>query len=305
MKTRYQLSDWAMWVYESKWVYGMGCYGQRLQTHYATLARSWYYTSKNPTGFKRLTELYNAGQNPRLYDCHGIVDGFRMDDGTTAEIDFDPSLDVSANMEFYRVRNAGQLGVDYGPISATMKDNAGYGYWKDGHFGVGVGNGQVVDIWNTGYPARMRDQTLGGWTYWVKCYGIEYGESEDMLRKGDKGTAVRQWQTALLKAGYTLPNYGADSDFGGETETATKAFQTKVGLTADGIVSTNTFGFMCNTLASITGDASKAELDQAKIKIAQQTTELSQVKTQLATAQPVVEKYNGLVSAIQVIKSAI
>lgn len=259
MKTRIQLSDWALWVYDSKWLYGMGCYGQRLQTQYATLAKSWYYTSKNPSGFKVLTAAYNAGLNPRLYDCHGIVDGFRMDDGTTAEIDFDPALDISADMEFYRVKSAGQLGKDYGTVDGNLIDNRGYGYWRSGHFGVGVGDGQVVDIWNTGYPARKRDQTLGSWTYWVKCYGIDYSEQGeiDMLQKGDKGLAVTYWQKALLKRDpASLPRFGADSDFGGETETATKAFQTAVGLSASGMVDTNTFAYMANALIGLTVEVS-------------------------------------------------
>jgi len=270
MKTRQQLSAWAMWVYESKWLYGMGCYGQRLQAHYATLAKSWYYTSKNPTGFKVLTKKYNAGENPRLYDCHGIVDGFRMDDGTTAEIDFDPSLDISADMEFNRVKAAGKLGVDYGPIDAAMKDNAGYGYWKSGHFGVGVGEGQVIDIWSTGYPARKRDQTQGGWDYWLKCSGIDYSDGEvidDMLQKGSKGEAVKAWQERLIEQDPSaLPKYKADQDFGGETLEWTNKFKAAVGLPQDGIVDDLTWNAMISALQH-TGPT-QGELDTAKAQIA-------------------------------------
>jgi len=285
-KTRRQLSDWALWVYDSKWIYAMGTYGQRLQTQYATLAKSYYYSVKNPSLFKKLTTRYKAGENPRLYDCHGIVDGFRMDNDTTAEIDFDPSVDTSANIEMNRVKSSGKLGIDYGSINASMKDNAGYGYWKDGHFGVGVGDGQVVDIWSTGDPARKRDQTLGNWTYWLKCYGIDYEEGDIMLQRGDKGLAVTYWQKSLLKwNSAALPTWGADSDFGGETETWTKQFQVAMGLPNTGVVDAITYGHMANVLISITAGIPQSELDAEKAKTAEALEQVTELTAGLASAQ--------------------
>ena len=38
----------------------------------------------------------------------------------------------------------------------------------------------------------------------------------------------------LIQLGYALPKYGADSEFGAETEKALLAFQKKAGLEADG-----------------------------------------------------------------------
>jgi peptidoglycan hydrolase-like protein with peptidoglycan-binding domain len=51
------------------------------------------------------------------------------------------------------------------------------------------------------------------------------------LRRGDKGKAVEDVQLALMKLdGNALPKYGADGDFGGETEAAIVDFQTANGL---------------------------------------------------------------------------
>lgn len=55
------------------------------------------------------------------------------------------------------------------------------------------------------------------------------------LRRGDTGSFVVTLQKQLMEAGYALPKYGADGDFGKETEAAVKAFQTANGLVADGI----------------------------------------------------------------------
>lgn len=117
---------------------------------------------------------------------------------------------------------------------------------------------------------------------WVQ-YGVNpfiTKEVEEVLQKGDKGDQVTYWQRALLKAGYKLPLYGADSDFGGETETATKQFQTAVNLPITGIVNTITFATMCNVLQGITSD--KAELDAAKLEIAKLRVDLNNEKTLFA-----------------------
>lgn len=61
------------------------------------------------------------------------------------------------------------------------------------------------------------------------------------LRRGDKGDDVRAMQRALLIwDGDCLLVYGADGDFGSETETALKLFQASKGLPATGIYDTAT-----------------------------------------------------------------
>ena len=65
------------------------------------------------------------------------------------------------------------------------------------------------------------------------------GEAPDVptgLHKGDYGSAVKAMQANLLawKAD-CLPRYGADGDFGSETEKAVKAFQESVGLPVTGV----------------------------------------------------------------------
>lgn len=55
------------------------------------------------------------------------------------------------------------------------------------------------------------------------------------LRKGSKGEPVRALQTLLILRGQKLATYGADGDFGSETEIALRAYQKLKGLTIDGI----------------------------------------------------------------------
>lgn len=62
-----------------------------------------------------------------------------------------------------------------------------------------------------------------------------------VLARGSKGYAVRVVQYLLTGNGYSLPEYGADGDFGAETVAAVQAFQRDNGLTPDGIVGKSTW----------------------------------------------------------------
>lgn len=62
-----------------------------------------------------------------------------------------------------------------------------------------------------------------------------------VLDNGDNGSAVTTLQKMLLAIGYKLPKYGADGDFGDETEIAVEAFQRDQKITVDGIVGQDTW----------------------------------------------------------------
>lgn len=63
-----------------------------------------------------------------------------------------------------------------------------------------------------------------------------------MLQKGSKGDSVRALQILLIGYGYSCGKWGADGDFGGDTEAAVKAYQKKNKLDVDGIVGSATWG---------------------------------------------------------------
>lgn len=54
------------------------------------------------------------------------------------------------------------------------------------------------------------------------------------LKKGCEGDDVKALQLALLSQGYPLPKYGADGDFGTETQKAVKAWQKDQGMKQTG-----------------------------------------------------------------------
>lgn len=66
-------------------------------------------------------------------------------------------------------------------------------------------------------------------------------DGKPTLRKGDRGDAVKEAQTLLIRKGYSCGTKGADGIFGKNTEAAVRQFQTENGLTADGVIGAATW----------------------------------------------------------------
>ena len=143
--------------------------------------------------------------------------------------------------------------------------------WMPGHCGIYIGDGLAVEATNEdtdgvqiqavlamgakeGYPAT-------GWVKHGKLPYVEYVAEttpapkpvvEDrtttvnvtILRTGDKGLQVMSVQQLLQCGGYALPKYGADGDFGEETEWQVKAFQKAKELPQTGIVDWSTWSYL-------------------------------------------------------------
>jgi peptidoglycan hydrolase-like protein with peptidoglycan-binding domain len=78
----------------------------------------------------------------------------------------------------------------------------------------------------------------------VLSNGSKAGDDDPVtgaLKRGDSGPEVKAMQALLLKWDpECLPEYGADGDFGRDTEDAVKAFQSDYRLPEDGVYGNNT-----------------------------------------------------------------
>lgn len=84
------------------------------------------------------------------------------------------------------------------------------------------------------YPGQVLNLTL-------TTSAMSSTEPLPELSKGDTGDFVVKAQNALIANGCPLPLWGADGDFGDETESAVKKFQQDHGLEVDGVVGVNTW----------------------------------------------------------------
>jgi putative chitinase len=80
------------------------------------------------------------------------------------------------------------------------------------------------------YLAKAKAIWMGG--------GAAGGGADPELRSGDRGDAVTKLQKELIEAGFAVQS---DGDFGEHTKSAVIAFQTRNGLTPDGVVGSQTW----------------------------------------------------------------
>jgi len=91
---------------------------------------------------------------------------------------------------------------------------------------------------------RLTADGIVGRNTWNKLLNLN--PSSEVLRRGSESSAVLFLQRLLLS--YLYPISNLDSDFGPETERAVRAFQSENGLSVDGIVGTNTWRALFNSV---------------------------------------------------------
>lgn len=175
-------------------------------------------------------------ENVRMFDCRGFTDWvlkqFGIDlTGEGATSQWNTNSNWSTKGEIKDGMPEDVLVCLFVKKGSKM-EHTGFGY-----------KGQTCECSNGVQHFTTRNKK---WTHWAIPAGIS-GDVPIMkptLRRGDKGPYVKEAQDDLLKLGYSLPKYGADSDFGRETENAVKALQKDYGLAVDGIIGQKTWAVL-------------------------------------------------------------
>lgn len=172
-----------------------------------------------------------AGETEKVHDCAGLIKGYVWDDGKGNPI-YDPAQDISANMMYTACKTKGNI--------ETLPEKSGVLVFYTGHVGIYIGGGEVIEARGHKYGVCKTKLSDRPWKNWGYCPFISYETVKTVeialpvLKKGAKGEYVKAMQILLLGNGADLAHYGADGSFGGTTERALKAYQTAVGLEADG-----------------------------------------------------------------------
>ncbi len=182
--------------------------------------------------------------------------------------------------------------TEKGPIE-TIPELPGVTVHYPGHMGVYIGNGEVVEARGTNYgivKTKLKDRP---WKNWAKMPGIEYIEENDiMLKKGDKGEAVYDYQWVLKQLGYDMGTWadmktgeknGLDGSFGSYTETVTKKAQANYGLKQTGQVDFVLYGKLVRDLMKKT----KAELENIKSESSVYKTKYQKIKDLVTQASKI------------------
>lgn len=217
---------------------------------------------------------YKADINAKtvVADCIGGAKGYAWTGGGQAMLDAIGNDNAVANKYGSNGcpdKGAGGMftytkskGRAWGSID-TLPEVIGLALYKSGHVGYYVGNGYAVEWKGFAYGCVKTKVAGRGWTHWYELPFINYNEDSDttvlpkaevvlgsrLLKKGMAGADVKALQELLLQLSYVLPKYGADGEFGSETEKAVIAFQKSEGLEQDGKYGDKTHAALMDAVA--------------------------------------------------------
>lgn len=101
------------------------------------------------------------------------------------------------------------------------------------------GSWYVVEAKGLKYGVVLTPWKAAEWDAWGRMLAkFNYdGEGEgEMIAYGQESNEVKAYQQLLVDAGYKLPKYGVDGDWGPETQAAHNAFQTDHGVDKSSVV---------------------------------------------------------------------
>lgn len=116
-------------------------------------------------GSERMSK-YKSQLGERVHDCVGLIKGYLWSNTPTSTPQYKSSQDVSAN---------GMIGKckEWGYID-TIPEIAGLLVWMQGHIGVYIGNGYVIEARGFNYGVVKTKLSARGWKKWGKCPYITY-----------------------------------------------------------------------------------------------------------------------------------
>lgn len=165
-KNNIDLVKWAIHAQESGWGYVYGTYG-------AVLDKSVFEFKKNQYPDEVGSYADFIRQNwlgRRTADCVGLIKGYGWYDAESRKINIGSNgmQDVSANGMFQAAREKGTID--------TLPEILGLAVWHEGHIGIYIGNGEVIEAMGTQYGVVKTQLKNGGWTHWLKIPYITYIE---------------------------------------------------------------------------------------------------------------------------------
>ena len=163
-KNSVDLAIYAANAWNSGWGYVWGTYGQTLTSELLQ-----YKLTQYPDGVGKHAAFIRANWLGRhTADCVGLIKGYGWLSPETMTIDYGTHgmPDIGANQMYYNATVSGTID--------TMPDTPGLAVWHDGHIGVYIGNGEVIEAMGTKYGVVKTQLEGRGWTHWLQVPYISY-----------------------------------------------------------------------------------------------------------------------------------
>lgn len=163
-KNAADLVTYAIHAWGSGWGYVWGTYGNVLTDALLT-----YKTEQYPDSVGNYEDFIRSNWlGGRTTDCVGLIKGYGWLNADTMEIQYGTHgmPDIGANQMYYNATESGTID--------TMPDIPGLAVWHEGHIGIYIGGGQVIEAMGTRYGVVKTELANRGWTHWLKVPYINY-----------------------------------------------------------------------------------------------------------------------------------
>lgn len=168
-KNNLDLVKWAKNAADKGWGYVYGTYGTVLDNSLLDSKITQYPDEVGANEqFIRDNWLWK-----RTADCVGLIKGYSWYDAETQK-----TLLVSNGMPDIGADTMYENATEKGSID-TIPEVLGLAVWKEGHIGVYIGGGKVVEAYGTTTGVIYSELADGGWTHWLKIPYISYLEQEE------------------------------------------------------------------------------------------------------------------------------
>ena len=165
-KNNLDLVIWAEYAADRGWGYVYGTYGTVLSESLLT-AKMEQYPDEVSTKEQFIRENWLG---KRTADCVGLIKGYAWFNTVSqdTEIGANGMQDLGANDMYNAASEKGEI--------STIPETPGLAVWKDGHIGIYIGDGNVVEAYGTERGVIRTALADGGWTHWLKVPNINYVE---------------------------------------------------------------------------------------------------------------------------------
>ena len=151
-------------AWESGWGYVWGTYGNVL-----TDSLFDYKLEQYPDGVGNYEDFIETNWlGGRTTDCVGLIKGYGWLDPDTLTIGYATNgmPDYGANQMYRSASVSGTID--------TIPEIPGLAVWCDGHIGVYIGNGEVIEAMGTKYGVVKTKLADRNWTHWLEIEYISY-----------------------------------------------------------------------------------------------------------------------------------